>query len=223
MSNLKLWNKVDKTDPKFTKSVSMNGGYTAIAPQYQLKKATEQFGPYGKGFGLSSSEMDFSLIEKFGAVFHKAVFFYVIEGERQEFPISNSAKIVTGKNNYFDDDFAKKIETNTVSKALSKIGFCADVFMGMFDLPGYAEHVSGEIGQEEAIKESETIQQEQEEYKEWLDKALGAFKHLNTDNALRKHYNGAMTKASKQSDNNGMKAIEDAYNTRAVELTGGSV
>ena len=32
-----------------------------------------------------------------------------------------------------DADFAKKIETDALTKALSKLGFNADVFMGRFD------------------------------------------------------------------------------------------
>ena len=47
MSNLDLWNKVEKTNPKYTKKANVKGNnITAIAPQYQIKNVTEQFGSY---------------------------------------------------------------------------------------------------------------------------------------------------------------------------------
>lgn len=38
-----------------------------------------------------------------------------------------------------DADFAKKIETDALTKALSKMGFNADIFMGRFDDTKYVE------------------------------------------------------------------------------------
>ena len=158
MSNLELWSKVDKTDLDFCKKVNQRGGYTAIAPQYQLKKATEIFGPYGKGFGLCESDFDYTIFELTGVVTHKAKFFYLDNGERVEFPISNAIQAKTAK--YFDTDFAKKVETNTVSKALSKIGFNADVFMGMFEDDQYLYDLSNEQRVEKAAdKDQEKAEQ----------------------------------------------------------------
>ena len=69
MNNLDLWNKVEKTNPKYTKPAKIGGlSITAIAPQYQIMLATEQFGPYGKGFGFKSIELDYSLVEVFKLV-----------------------------------------------------------------------------------------------------------------------------------------------------------
>ena len=45
--NLELWKSVETTDPEFTKKVNQRGGFTAIAAQSQLMKATEVFGPFG--------------------------------------------------------------------------------------------------------------------------------------------------------------------------------
>jgi hypothetical protein len=48
-NNLELWNKVEKTNPKYTKKAKIGGHeITAIAPQYQIMQVTEQFGVYGK-------------------------------------------------------------------------------------------------------------------------------------------------------------------------------
>ena len=131
MSNLDVWDKVKETDPKYTKPAKIGGmTITAIAPQYQIMLATEQFGPYGKGFGFKSIELDYSLIEQFNLVVFKGVFFH----PGGEFEIINSSKMFMDRaQKMVDADFAKKIETDALTKALSKLGFNADVFMGRFD------------------------------------------------------------------------------------------
>lgn len=165
MSNLDLWSSVEKTDLDFVKKVNQRGGYTAISPQYQLKEATKAFGPYGKGFGLSSSDFDYTLFELTGTVVHKAEFFYLDNGERITFPISNCIQAKTAK--FFDTDFAKKVETNTVSKALSKIGFNADVYMGLFEDDNYLFELNNEQTAEKAAsKEEELTKQKSERFAE---------------------------------------------------------
>jgi hypothetical protein len=143
MNNLELWNKVEKTDPKYTKKANIGGlKITAIAPQYQIKLATEQFGPYGKGFGFKSIELDYSLLPVFKLVVFKGVFFFP-DGE---FTIINSSKMyMDRKEEMVDADFAKKIETDALTKALSKLGFNADVFMGRFDDHKYVEQIKSEF------------------------------------------------------------------------------
>ena len=49
MSNLDLWDRVEKTNPSHTKQVTFGRAITAIDPYRQIKNATEQFGPAGKG------------------------------------------------------------------------------------------------------------------------------------------------------------------------------
>ena len=131
MSNLDLWDKVKETDPKYTKPAKIGGmKITAIAPQYQIMLATEQFGTYGEGFGFKSIELDYTLIEKYNLVVFKGVFFH----PKGEFEIINSSKMYMDRaETMIDADFAKKIETDALTKALSKLGFNADVFMGRFD------------------------------------------------------------------------------------------
>lgn len=131
MGNLDLWDKVKETDPKYTKPAKIGGmQITAIAPQYQIMLATEQFGPYGEGFGFKSIELDYTLIDKFNLVVFKGVFFH----PKGQFEIINSSKMyMDRKQTMIDAEFAKKIETDALTKALSKLGFNADVFMGRFD------------------------------------------------------------------------------------------
>ena len=52
-TNLAIWNAVEQTDPAYTKQFSKGGGFkgTATNATYLAKKATNQFGPIGIGWG----------------------------------------------------------------------------------------------------------------------------------------------------------------------------
>ena len=153
--NMELWNSVFKTDPKHTKKAKIGGmSITAIAPQYQIQRATEQFGPYAINWGFSKIEFDFSLVESHKLVVFKGDFFCP-NGKSQ---IVNSAKIWMDKaETMIDADFAKKMETDALTKALSKMGFNADVFMGRYDDHKYVTEMEKEFAppkmtQKEAIE-----------------------------------------------------------------------
>jgi len=143
MDNMELWDKVCKTDPKHTKPAKIGGlSITAIAPQYQIQEATRRFGPYGKGFGFKSIELDYSLVAVYDLVVFKGVFFH----PGGQFEIINSSKMFMDRNKkMIDADFAKKIETDALTKALSKLGFNADVFMGRFDDTKYVTEMMEEF------------------------------------------------------------------------------
>lgn len=166
--NLELWHKVEKTNPKYTKEAKIGGHkVTSIAPQYQIMNVTEQFGAYGSTWGFRDIELDYSLVntpfkrEKkegvypnqkvvgledavMGLVVFKAVFYYP-DGQ---FPIINSISLFTNNEmTKLDDNFAKKIETDALTKAISKLGFNADIFMGKFDDVRYVEEMKKEFAQ----------------------------------------------------------------------------
>lgn len=142
-NNLELWNKVEKTNPKYTKKAKISGHeITAIAPQYQIMQVTEQFGVYGQTWGFKNITLDYSLADKFNLVVFKGVFFF----PKGEFEIINSCKMYMDRNcTMVDDNFAKKIETDALTKAISKLGFNADIFMGKFDDVRYVEEMKQEF------------------------------------------------------------------------------
>ena len=137
-----LWNSVEKTNPKYTKKAKIGGmSITAIAPQYQIMMVTEQFGVYGQTWGFKNIELDYSLV-KYDMVVFKGTFFFP-EGE---FEIINSCKLyINNAKTMLDDNFAKKIETDTLTKAISKLGFNADIFMGKFDDVRYLAEITKEF------------------------------------------------------------------------------
>lgn len=147
MSNLDLWNTVEKTNPNYTKSANVRGNkITAIAPQRQIKNATEQFGIYGKAWGFKVISFDYTMLELTGIVVFNGVFFF----PGAEFPITSSISAYKdGARTKPDADFAKKVETDALTKALSKLGFNADVFMGMYDDHKYVAMMQDEFNKPE--------------------------------------------------------------------------
>jgi hypothetical protein len=141
-SNLELWNRVEKTDPKHTKQANVKGNkITSIKPQYQIFNATKEWGSYGSKWGFKNIELGYELKEA-GLVTFKALFYY----PNGEFEILNTISIWRdGAQTKIDDEFAKKVETDSLTKALSKLGFNADVFMGRFDDLRYVEEVKKEF------------------------------------------------------------------------------
>lgn len=162
-NNLELWGKVEKTNPKYTKKAKVGGNnITSISPQFQVMNATEQFGVYGEKWGFKNIELDYSITNTpitlkitdwntkqvqdvstiLGLVGFKGTFFF----PNGEFEITNSIKIFTdNKHSKIDDNYAKKLETDALTKALSKLGFNADIFMGKFDDVRYVEEVKKEF------------------------------------------------------------------------------
>lgn len=220
--NLKLWKSVDTTDLSYTKHVNQRGGYTAISPQYQLMIATEQFGAYGAGFGLCRSEMSFELFESTGIVIHKAVFFYLLDGKRYEFPLTNAieAAKTTKNGRYVDTDFAKKVETNTVSKALSKLGFNADVFMGLHEDQSYIAELQNELAIQKADDKDAEIVRQRNEHEDWKQCELDAYQHLKTITALKTAYTAHARACKRRNDEEGMKAFKRQYESRLLDLGG---
>jgi len=142
-NNLELWNKVEKTNPKYTKKAKIGGHeITAIAPQYQIMQVTEQFGIYGEKWGFKDIKLSYDLVEKCNLVVFKGTFFF----PNGEFEIINSCKLYMDRAlTMVDDNFAKKIETDALTKAISKLGFNADIFMGKFDDVRYVAEMNAEF------------------------------------------------------------------------------
>jgi len=134
-NKMNLWNACSRTNPKHTKQVN-NGRFkfTCVDPQYQSEQATEQFGPYGKGWGIENCK--FTMIAEGSDVqsmMLEADFFYVLDSKRYSFPYAVDLKYRHG------DDICKKLMTSMQSKCLSKLGFASDVYLGQFDDTSYVK------------------------------------------------------------------------------------
>jgi len=137
-NNLKIWNAVEATDPKYTKQFNRGGGFkgTATNATYLAKKATQQFGPLGLGWGWNVID------EKYQPGHDKDVIhvvriklWYVLDGQRGEIEHFGQTQFVgKNKNGHFTDEEApKKSLTDAISKCLSGLGFAADIHLGLYD------------------------------------------------------------------------------------------
>ena len=142
---MRLWEVVCKTDPQFTKQAS-NGrfSFTSIDPQWQLEQATKLWGPYGNKWGMRNLNVTPVRDDAGSSVMLSAEFFYPDEsGKEVSFPIIVDQKYRHGF------DTIKIMITSARSKALSWLGFSADVFMGMYDDAAYVKDLEIEFGDRE--------------------------------------------------------------------------
>jgi hypothetical protein len=141
VENMKLWESVCRTDPSTTKQVNQRGGFTAIDAQHQLQRATELWGPYGGDWGVEHCEYNYvrnydsNNAEDVVEIWLEATFYCPVA----EFEISTDIKFKPG------NDSRKKLLTDLTTKALSKLGFNADVFEGKFDDNKYVTEMRKEF------------------------------------------------------------------------------
>lgn len=147
IDNLSLWNRVEKTNPAHTKDAKIGQlSIKAINAQSQIKEATKQFGTYGNTWGLKNLKYSFMDIDTTKMAMLGAEFYYP-DGEFEIHTTLKIAYMTQGANGYLkiDDDFMKKMETDATTKALSKLGFNADVFMGLYDDNRYVNQMKEEF------------------------------------------------------------------------------
>lgn len=134
--NTEIWEAVQKTDPTYIKDVKLGARkFKAIDAYSQIMTATKLWGAYGSSWGVKDENFTFiDTHDNSGAVvLYTALLFYP-DGE---FPINSDTRIntyVASKDKWkINEDFAKKVSTDALTKGLSKLGFNADVFLGAFD------------------------------------------------------------------------------------------
>tara|TARA_R110000787_G_scaffold2956_2_gene11332 strand:- start:2762 stop:3202 length:441 start_codon:yes stop_codon:yes gene_type:complete len=139
MDNLKLWNTVSVSDPQYLKQVSFGARkFTAIDPQYQVMKATEQFGIVGTGWGWTNETRFINLSNGDTAVIAD-VGIWVGSKDNSFGPFSGCRKFFDATKGRLAEDAPKMAITDGLTKALSHLGFNADVFLGKMDGNKYTE------------------------------------------------------------------------------------
>lgn len=142
--NMRIWKYACETDPQHTKQVNLRGGLTSVDPQHSLELATELWGPYGEKWGMRDAT--YTVIEPTESVptiLFQATFFY----PGGSFPIANDSPYKP------NDDFAKKLMTGARSKALSLLGFHADIYLGMYDDDEYVQRQRAKRADKTALLE----------------------------------------------------------------------
>ena len=145
---MKLWNAVEKTNPKYTKQVGFGRKFTTVNAQYQVRCATEQFGAFGKGWGIDDEFFN-PIID--GLIGYTAKLWWKDSEGKHSFKI-NASISTHSKAGKLDDECYKKVTTDALTKGLSKLGFNADVFMGQYDDNKYVAQMKKEFSKEEKQK-----------------------------------------------------------------------
>lgn len=185
-SNLKIWDSVKATDPNHTKAFSQNGGGTSINGTYMEMRATELFGPKGIGWGVRVMEERFDkgapVMQKVKDAAGQEVQVVVPDGSGGYLcEINHTVRITLwfnhdGKNGEIeaygctpylykskygmtsDGEAPKKSLTDAMKKALSGLGFSADIFLGLYDIAAYVDETRAAFGAQNEIKAIEDKQ-----------------------------------------------------------------
>lgn len=117
--------------------------FKTIEPIHKIKKATEILGVYGKDWGIKNIKHTEQRLSNSLILDVMTCVFYAKE-ENIEFEISNSTPIVYVEDKQFkvNHSYMKAIETDTICKALSRLGLYADIYSDI-------EYSDTKSGQEE--------------------------------------------------------------------------
>ena len=168
-----IWSQVSKTPESATKKVEYGSRkFTTIDAYWQMEKATQIFGPIGWGWGWD--EPTFKLEKPQENVikswyFHTVIRFWYIppwdrSHDRIYIPI-HVQKAAVDKYEKFDDETYKKMVTDGITKALSYMGWSADVFQGKFDDNRYV----AEMRKEEAEQARQARERDREEARQYQE------------------------------------------------------
>ncbi|EBU6677348.1 hypothetical protein DKP48_16505 [Salmonella enterica subsp. enterica serovar Bareilly] len=221
--NLELWKDVFKTDERFTTAFSVNGGGTSINGTYMTMIATREFGPKGVGWGVDILEERFDngapitrtvkgtdgnntwelipdgvggiLTEKHHII--KIRLWYIRNGVRgEEISFGCTPYIYSSKHGLIcDGEATKKSLTDATKKALSALGFCADIFMGLYDNQEYRQKNKAEFALKNASENAEDAARVRQELDDKLTRVANTLASAVSENEINKVYSSIAREA----------------------------
>ncbi|MBA3111246.1 hypothetical protein CBX57_007585 [Salmonella enterica] len=221
--NLELWKEVFKTDERFTTAFSVNGGGTSINGTYMTMIATREFGPKGIGWGVDILEERFDngapitrtvkgtdgnntwelipngvggiLTEKHHII--KIRLWYIRNGVRGEEISFGCTPYIYGSKYgpICDGEATKKSLTDATKKALSALGFCADIFMGLYDNPEYRQKNKAEFALKNASENAEDAARVRQELDDKLTRVANTIASAVSENEINKVYSSIAREA----------------------------
>lgn len=153
VNTMKVWDQVCKTDPDMTERINFGAfKFTTIDSMYQIQQATQLFGPCGLGWGIRNQSFDMLVIDPsdphYNLLCFTGQFWYVLDGKEGVYDIAADIELFEYSSKKQDwnrtGDPMKKVRTAGLSKALSWLGFSADVFLGKFDDARYVNQLQEE-------------------------------------------------------------------------------
>ena len=230
--NMQVWSQVETTDAKYTKKAKVSGQeITSLNGTAMLMKATSIFGPAGIGFGWKVLEERFDQgIEIFSGEGDKRyslghtsnhtvriLFWYMLDGQRGEIESYGCTNYIY-KSSYgmsCDGEAPKKSTTDAIKKALSALGFSADVFLGMFDDQDYVAQIKDEqriADAEDKIAEEERQKAERLEY---IKSVIESLQGAKTAKELKAFHDVAVRRLTTRGDTAAVTRIAREYKEQA--------
>jgi hypothetical protein len=135
---LTFWRTVENPDPDFIKKVTFGRSFTAIDATYQLREATRKWGQCGDKWGLRNIRWETMSIPAFDSqghpcspnvnvILHCELFYPADSGHEGVIEQVVDLPFKSGQDTF------KKLKTAARSKALSELGFGANVYLGKYD------------------------------------------------------------------------------------------
>ncbi|KAB0489724.1 hypothetical protein [Pseudomonas vancouverensis] len=236
--NMRIWGQVEKTDTRFTKKAKVNGqDITSLSGTAMVMKATELFGPVGIGWGWKIIEERFDegheiftgegdkracIGREIGHTVKIALWF-MQDGQRGEIEQYGCTRYQykTSYGMTTDGEAPKKSLTDAIKKALSMLGFSADVFLGLFDDQTYVDQLKEEQAIEQAAdKDAEILRQKQERL-DWLNSAVETIGKAVTSHELKMLNVKYIREATRRNEPTFIARITRAFEERQASLNAG--
>lgn len=201
--NMALWDQVKTTDITHTKTQNFDGrDITTINGLYVVMRATEVFGPIGKGWGyeilvdrfdqgapITAGKSDDVRVIGHEQVHTIQLKLWYLRGGRKNYitQYGHTPFVRVGKYGpHTDFDAPKKSLTDAIKKCLSLAGFCADVHLGMFDDQNYLQGQQLKQRLEEAGEDEQTeiMKTVRGEFRDWLDRQISALERVPNERAV---------------------------------------
>ena len=216
------WDKFPKTDPQYTKANNQGGRKsTSVTPVYMVKLATDVLGPIGEGWGYSvikerfdngapivliqaansESKLPVYMVDDGKIVYEKnhTILLQMWVGEKDntfsQFGHTKYSYMTKTGKYYVDDEYGKKSITDAMTKCLSLLGVCSDVYMGEFDNIDYQEAARVEAAIGKADDAAEETEKQTAKLNEHIEQNIKLMANCPTMDAVGKVYGLAANKA----------------------------
>lgn len=222
--NMQIWSKVDKTDTRFTKKAKVNGqDITSLSGTAMVMKATELFGPVGIGWGWRIVEERFDegheiftgegdkrvcIGREIGHTVKISLWFMQEDkrGEIEQYGCTRY-QYKTSYGMTTDGEAPKKSLTDAIKKALSMLGFSADVFLGLFDDQDYVQQLEAEQAIEQAEDREAEIERQKQERLDYIKSVVETMQGAQSMQELKKLHDHAVRRLTARNDDTAIKRI----------------
>ncbi len=239
--NLRIWDAVRTPDPAHTKSFKRAGGFngTATNAVYLIRCATELWGPIGGDWGINILEESMltgaPILHKDVVIGHEQIHVLRIELRHPKgvVPAFGQTTFV-GVNKYgpyTDEEAPKKSLTDALTKALSWLGFAADVHMGMWDDNRYVNDVRSQKAAErkrQAKKDDTDLDEEgggeggadDKGGLPWYAESLKQLTEATDAKVAGKVWNAAKAECKKREDPEAYQLLHHAAEAASLRING---